>query len=359
METKLLTIAKEIKSNDPSSALEEAGEILRGGGLVAFPTETVYGLGGDALDPEAAKRIYDAKGRPSDNPLIVHIADEKDLNRLASSVPEKAKILADLFWPGPLTMIFPKKKEVPDATTGGLATVAVRMPSHPVAYELIRRSGVLIAAPSANLSGRPSPTRAEHVAEDMTGRIPMILDGGPCDLGIESTIVDLTSEVPMILRPGYITEAMLREAVGEIAIDPTILGLESKTPPKAPGMRYTHYAPKGEMTIIEGSAESVAEAMAIKVRAAKDAGKRVGVLVSKEQTACERADVVRVLGSREDPLMISANLYHMLREFDSLGAEVIYTESFAGEGLGTAIMNRLIRAAGHRVLSAEDIINQR
>lgn len=247
--------------NRRSEVMEKAGEILKSGGLVAFPTETVYGLGGDALNPEASAKIYAAKGRPSDNPLIVHIADMEALKVLASEVPEKAKILADRFWPGPLTMIMPKSDAVPYATTGGLDTVAIRMPSHPTAYELIRSSGVYIAAPSANTSGRPSPTTAQHVYEDLNGRIDMIIDSGKVDIGLESTIVDLTGEIPTILRPGYITRAMLEEVVGPVTIDKAILA-EHEDPnlrPKAPGMKYKHYAPKGDLVIVEGKKQAVAE----------------------------------------------------------------------------------------------------
>ena len=247
--------------NRRSEVMEKAGEILKSGGLVAFPTETVYGLGGDALNPEASAKIYAAKGRPSDNPLIVHIADMEALKVLASEVPEKAKLLADRFWPGPLTMIMPKSDAVPYATTGGLDTVAIRMPSHPTAYELIRSSGVYIAAPSANTSGRPSPTTAQHVYEDLNGRIDMIIDSGKVDIGLESTIVDLTGEIPTILRPGYITRAMLEEVVGPVTIDKAILA-EHEDPnlrPKAPGMKYKHYAPKGDLVIVEGKKQAVAE----------------------------------------------------------------------------------------------------
>ena len=203
-------------------AIKEAAQIIRDGGLVAFPTETVYGLGGNALNAEASAKIYAAKGRPSDNPLIAHIANETGLYEIAAEVPESAKKLMDAFWPGPLTMIFSKKDIMPRETTGGLDTVAVRMPAHPVAQALIEEAGVPIAAPSANLSGRPSPTTAQHVKTDLDGRIEMILDGGSCDIGLESTIVDVTGEVPMILRPGFITKEMLEEVAGEIALDPTL-----------------------------------------------------------------------------------------------------------------------------------------
>lgn len=224
--------------------MEEAGRLIAEGELVAFPTETVYGLGGDALHPEAARKIYAAKGRPSDNPLIVHIADFSDMERVAREVPEAARKLAGAFWPGPLTMIVWKSDAVPMATTGGMDTVAVRMPNHPVALDLIRKSGCLIAAPSANTSGRPSPTEASHVAEDLSGRIAMILDGGPVGIGIESTIIDLTETKPMVLRPGYITPQMLSEVLGEeVIIDPGIIAADDTRKPKAPGMKYKHYRP--------------------------------------------------------------------------------------------------------------------
>jgi len=242
-------------------ALKEAGEIIRAGGLVAFPTETVYGLGADAMNSEAAAKIYAAKGRPSDNPLIVHIADMEQVDQLAENVPEQARKIMEAFWPGPLTVILNKKETVPDGTTGGLKTVAVRMPSHPDARALIRESGRMIAAPSANTSGRPSPTTALHVLEDMDGKIPMILDGGPVGIGIESTIVDMTGEVPMILRPGYITKAMLESVVGTVQVDPAVAGrqMPKNVVAKAPGMKYRHYAPKGQLTLVEGDAGKVIE----------------------------------------------------------------------------------------------------
>ena len=238
--------------------MEEAGRLIAEGELVAFPTETVYGLGGDALHPEAARKIYAAKGRPSDNPLIVHIADFSDMERVAREVPEAARKLADAFWPGPLTMIVWKSDAVPMATTGGMDTVAVRMPNHPVALDLIRKSGCLIAAPSANTSGRPSPTEASHVAEDLSGRIAMILDGGPVGIGIESTIIDLTESKPMVLRPGYITPQMLSGVLGEeVIIDPGIIAADDTRKPKAPGMKYKHYAPKADMVIVDGPSDAV------------------------------------------------------------------------------------------------------
>ena len=338
--------------NRRSEVMEKAGEILKSGGLVAFPTETVYGLGGDALNPEASAKIYAAKGRPSDNPLIVHIADMEALKVLASEVPEKAKLLADRFWPGPLTMIMPKSDAVPYATTGGLDTVAIRMPSHPTAYELIRSSGVYIAAPSANTSGRPSPTTAQHVYEDLNGRIDMIIDSGKVDIGLESTIVDLTGEIPTILRPGYITRAMLEEVVGPVTIDKAILA-EHEDPnlrPKAPGMKYKHYAPKGDLVIVEGKKQAVAEMINYLTKMDAEAGLKTAVIASDENLSLYDADCRINIGSREHEESIAANLYEVLREMDELGIQKMYSESFAGGSLGVAIMNRLLKAAGHHVI---------
>ena len=256
MQTELIWIDREHMSLHIHK-MERAGKILRGGGLVAFPTETVYGLGADALNEEAAGKIYKAKGRPSDNPLIVHIADPDALDGIVESVPEKAAALAAAFWPGPLTMIFHKKECVPYGTTGGLSTVAVRMPSDEIARELIRQGGGYVAAPSANVSGRPSPTTAQHVYEDMAGRIPMILDGGPVPIGLESTIVDLTGERPVILRPGYITLDMVRSVTGEAEVDQGLIAEDSSVRPKAPGMKYRHYAPRADLQIVEGPMEQV------------------------------------------------------------------------------------------------------
>ena len=241
--------------------IREASEILKNGGLVAFPTETVYGLGGDATDKEASRKIYQAKGRPSDNPLIVHIAKFEQLEQITKNLPETARKLADAFWPGPLTMVCNKNEVIPYETTGGLDTVAVRMPNNPVALALIEESGCMIAAPSANTSGRPSPTKASHVYEDLSGKIEAILDGGPVDIGLESTIVDLTEDIVTILRPGYINMDMLKEVVGEVRMDPGIVyndkGTTSGAKPKAPGMRYKHYAPKGDLTIVSSEEDKV------------------------------------------------------------------------------------------------------
>lgn len=332
--------------------LEEACRILQKGGLVAFPTETVYGLGGDAMHPEASAKIYAAKGRPSDNPLIVHIADMDALEDIAQSVPEAAVKLADHFWPGPLTMIFPKKEAVPKSTTGGLETVAVRMPSHPVARALIRESGVYIAAPSANTSGRPSPTKAEHVKEDLDGRIDMILDGGAVGIGLESTIVDLSTGVPTILRPGYITGEMLEDVLGEVQVDPAILSqkMNPNIVAKAPGMKYRHYAPKGQMTIIEGDTSKVVDEINRLVKEKTDEGCSVAVIATEETKDAYACANVRSVGSRATEGSIAAGLYDILREMDHIGAEYIYAESFEKDTLGKAIMNRMLKAAAYHVI---------
>ena len=260
MNTQIVPLTQDEDKETLLAKLAQAGEVIKNGGLVAFPTETVYGLGGDALNETSSRKIYAAKGRPSDNPLIVHIADMEHLANIVQDVPENAKKLANAFWPGPLTMILKKSDAVPRQTTGGLETVAVRMPAHPLALIFIKEAGGYVAAPSANLSGKPSPTTAKYVIQDMDGRIDMILDadaGADGAIGIESTIVDMTGEVPMILRPGYITQEMITNVIGKTDTDVTILDNDSKQPPKAPGMKYRHYAPKGELVIVEGTPENV------------------------------------------------------------------------------------------------------
>ena len=337
------------KSIDPD-LMVLAGSIIRSGGLVAFPTETVYGLGGNALDPEASRRIYAAKGRPSDNPLIVHIADLGSLNRIVSRIPDSALALADAFWPGPLTMILPRSSEVPSETTGGLDTVAVRMPSHPAALELIRRSGGYIAAPSANTSGRPSPTRAQHVYDDLNGRIDMIIDGGPVGIGIESTIIDLTEEVPMVLRPGFISIDMLRAVVGDVRMDPGLRADDPSFRPKAPGMKYRHYAPKASLIIVEGEENAVRARIEELAREAEENGGLAGIIATDEDASSYTHGIVRSAGTRSDEITISRTLFGILREFDDLHVSVIYSEAFDTPQLGTAIMNRLLKAAGHQVI---------
>lgn len=349
MKTKIIPV----NGNDINKeVIKEAGEIIRRGGLVAFPTETVYGLGGDALDSESASRIYRAKGRPSDNPLIVHICRMEDLASIAAQVPETARKLADAFWPGPLTMVLAKSNLVPRATTGGLDTVAVRMPMHKVALALIDAAGGYVAAPSANRSGRPSPTLAKYVVEDMDGRIDMVLDGGEIEIGLESTIVDLTEAVPMILRPGQITKEMLEAVLGEVRVDRAILDSNSRQPPKAPGMKYRHYAPKGDLTIISGRQRQVVEEINRRSAKMREKGEKVGVIGTEETAGRYLADSVKDAGKRKDKTGIAKALYRILREFDEEGMTVIYSESFGaegGEGIGQAVMNRLLKAAGHHI----------
>lgn len=334
--------------------VNEAGAVIKRGGLVAFPTETVYGLGADGMDGEASVKIYEAKGRPSDNPLILHISDMDMLDQIVSEIPPKAKILMDNFWPGPMTLIFNKKEEVPYKTTGGLDTVAVRFPSHKVAIEIIKAAGTPIAAPSANTSGRPSPTKATHVIEDMDGRVDMIVDGGDVGIGIESTIIDVTGDILMILRPGYITKAMVEELVGEIQVDKVVtaksieeIGGEYK--PKAPGMKYRHYAPKAELTMYDGPIEKVIDVINELAKEAVSQGKRVGIIATDEtKDRYEKGQVVSI-GTRKDEASIARGLYGILRDFDTMDVDVIYSETFYDDELGQAIMNRLIKAAGYRI----------
>ena len=366
------TIIKKIEAKNMTSLdFEEAVRFLREGKLVAFPTETVYGLGGDAFDPTASARIYAAKGRPSDNPLIVHIADIAELAKLCVDVPEEAYILAEKFWPGPLTMIMKKADCIPKETTGGLSTVAIRMPSHPIARRLIQEAGLPIAAPSANASGRPSTTKAEHVIEDLNGRIEMIIDGGSSDIGLESTIVDLTVKPVQILRPGYITIEMLKEVIPDIVYDKAILKHEKNDNivARAPGMKYRHYAPKGELVIFEGEPENVMDAVLKATEAKLSEGYIVGILASEEFAGDyvsrisrkwpvlgsgvngrgEPFALIEVVGSRDNEETIAANLFDKLRDFDAKGIPYIFGECFPGDNLGAAIMNRLVKAAGYHI----------
>ncbi|SDZ87379.1 L-threonylcarbamoyladenylate synthase [Lachnospiraceae bacterium NK3A20] len=331
--------------------IRRAGEILRNGGLVAFPTETVYGLGGDALNPESSMKIYAAKGRPSDNPLIVHICRMEDLHRIVREVPEAARKLARVFWPGPMTMIFNKSELVPKETTGGLDTVAVRFPSNKIAHALIEAEGGFVAAPSANRSGRPSPTMALYCREDLDGRVDMIIDGGSVGIGLESSIIDLTDEKPTILRPGYITKEMFERALEEeVDVDHTIIDPTSHLVPKAPGMKYRHYAPKGDLTIVEGPQEKVVDYINEQLELARAAGEKTGVIGTEETAPLYHADSVKNVGRRGDEEEVARDLFRVLREFDDEGCTKLYSESFESEGLGMAIMNRLKKAAGQQIV---------
>jgi len=353
METEIIRVDREHLVPED---LNKAAQIIQKGGLVAFPTETVYGLGGDAFDPTASKRIYAAKGRPSDNPLIVHIAELSEITRVACDIPDTAYALAEKFWPGPLTMILKKRDELPRETTGGLDTVAVRMPSDPVAALLIRESGVPIAAPSANLSGRPSTTCAQHVIEDLSGRIDMIIDAGASKIGLESTIVDLTCEPALILRPGFITKEMLSEIIPDIGYDKAVSGKpgDEKAPPKAPGMKYRHYAPKGELVIYSGNESDVTNKIKEETEKELEKGSRVGILVCDEEAGGFKElfgdrVTIKTLGSHDNEEEIASVLFARLREFDDEGSEKIFSQAIPGEGLGSAIMNRMMKAAGYHI----------
>ena len=325
-----------------TSEIDRAAAIIKAGGLVGFPTETVYGLGGNALDPEASAKIYAAKGRPSDNPLIVHMSDFSELGVIAAEVPPEAKTLADAFWPGPLTMVLPKKPVVPDATTGGLKTVAVRMPMDSAALQLIKLSGVPIAAPSANISGRPSPTRWEHVYADLNGKIDAILQGEPCVGGIESTVLDLTDpKHPQVLRPGLITPEDFEAVLGiPVDYDPAILRRPDDPAkpgenlvPKAPGMKYKHYAPKAEMTLYSGSREAVAERIAADRKILESNGKKVASLIY------------------DDARGAAASLFDDLRRADDSGVDVILAMALPeGESLNYSVMNRMLKSAGYNII---------
>lgn len=350
MNTEIIKIEEE---NIDRQAIVRAGEIIRAGGLVAFPTETVYGLGGDALNASSSEKIYAAKGRPSDNPLIVHIAKMEALPFLVREVPKDAYKLAERFWPGPLTMIFNKSKYVPAKTTGGLETVAVRMPSNKVAKAFIEEAGGYVAAPSANRSGRPSPTLAKYVIEDLDGRVEMIIDGGEAVIGLESTIVDLTEKKPMILRPGYVTAEMLASVIGNVETDRAIMDEACDKAPKAPGMKYRHYAPKGGLTIVEGQAWQVEQYINERLKECKAGGKKTGVIATDETALHYQADSVKSVGKRKEKEQIAKGLFRILREFDDEDIQVIFAESFERQGVGAAIMNRLLKAAGHQVVTPE------
>ncbi len=348
--TKVITVAQ---ASD-LAAIKEAGAIIRRGGLVAFPTETVYGLGGNALDPEAAAKIYAAKGRPSDNPLIVHVARPEEIEDLVADIPMVAEKLIEHFWPGPLTLVFPAAKKVPRKTTGGLDTVAIRMPAHPVALAFIEASAYPIAGPSANLSGRPSPTTAQHVIADLAGRIDMIIDSGHTGVGVESTVLDVTVNPPQVLRPGGLTLEQLRQVVPTITVDPTTV---QDTPPeigrvRAPGMKYKHYAPKAEVLVVEGQPENITAKICELYDAYVSCGRRVAIMATAETAPSYKERRVAIVGTRANLGSVAANLFDQLRRFDADDVEVVLAEGVDMVGLGLAVMNRLRKAAGYRIIKA-------
>lgn len=345
MDTKIIRIHK---GNIARQSIAEAGEIIRNGGIVAFPTETVYGLGADGLNEEAVKKIYKAKGRPSDNPLILHISSIEEIYPLVKEVPELAYEVIEKFWPGPLTIVFKKSSLVPDIITAGLDSVAIRMPRSAIAQELIRMSATPIAAPSANLSGRPSPTRGEHVIEDMMGKIEMIIDGGKTGVGLESTVLDLSDDEATILRPGAITFENLKEIIPHIKQDLSITNQEKA--PKSPGQKYRHYAPKSEMILFTGEINN----MVYKINEYLDKfdgdGLKVGIMATRETVNRYDKGIIKVMGSREEEESIAENLFDILREFDNEDIDIILAEGIDLDNIGRAIMNRLIKASGGRII---------
>ncbi len=352
-QNKMKTIVEKIDALQPDmEKIRKAAAILQNGGLVAFPTETVYGLGGNGLDYLACRKIYEAKGRPSDNPLILHIGELDQLERIVSEVPAIAKKIMDAYWPGPVTIIFPKAACVPKEITGGFETVAVRFPSNPLARVLINAAGVPIAAPSANSSGKPSPTRASHVEYDLSGKIEMILDGGAADVGLESTIVDATGDKPCLLRPGAVTKEMLDALFGyEIDVDPAVfLKPDKNLVPKAPGMKYTHYSPKADVTLVRGEIGAVVEKINALAKLDEEKGIKVGIMATEETKDMYPYGTVLSVGERGRIETVGANLFKTLRQFDHLNMDVVYSEVFPLDGEGLAVMNRLNKAAGYKFI---------
>lgn len=331
-----------------------AAEIIRKGGLAAFPTETVYGLGADALNPKAVASLFEAKKRPLDNPPIIHVANKEDVYRLARCVPAEAELLMKCFWPGPLTLVLKRSEAVPDLTVAGLETVAIRMPKLEVALELIRESEVPIAAPSANLAGRPSPTNAKHVFCDLNGRIDAILDGGPTHVGVESTVLDLSVYPPQVLRPGGITFESLRKVLSEVVLHPFVAAEKeiAFAEIRSPGMKHKHYAPKAELILVEGDILAVVEKIKEMLRDYGEKGRGVAILATDETAARYSGVTVKSLGSRFNLEAVAQNLFRLLREFDTEGVDVIIAEGLPADGLGLAVMNRLRKASGYNIVKA-------
>jgi L-threonylcarbamoyladenylate synthase len=344
-----------VDSDNPDYAkIQSAADILRNGGLVAFPTETVYGLGADALNAEAVVRLFEAKKRPLDNPAIVHIADTEDVYPLVAEVPKKAELLMEQFWPGPLTLLFKRSQRVPSVSVAGLDTIAIRMPKHKVALALIKQSQRPIAAPSANLAGKPSPTTAQHVYEDLNGRIDAILDGGATSIGVESTVVDLSRDPPMLLRPGGTPFESLKKVLSDLRLHPFVLAEQELPTEKArsPGMRHKHYAPKAAVVLVEGDIEAVSAKILELFQTYRAEGKKVSVLATDETQNRYQATVVKSLGSRFNLAVVAQNLFGLLRMVDAEGVDVILAEGVPSEGLGLAVMNRLRKASGYHIIKA-------
>ena len=344
------TIISKIDINNiDKNEIKKQSKLLSEGKTVIFPTETVYGLGANALDEDAVKKIYEAKGRPSDNPLIVHIYDKEEVYNLAENIDEKAKTIMDKFWPGPITIILNKKDIVPYRTSGGLETVAIRMPSHLIAREIIKEAGVPIAAPSANISGRPSPTKADHVYEEMNGRVSGIVLGGDCNFGLESTVLDVTTENPMILRPGSITKEDLEKVIGEVSIDPSLEKKEDNKKAKAPGMKYTHYSPDADVYIVSGNIEDTISKINSLVVENNKKGLKTGVMCLEQNKNSYKGEVVSLGSTLEE---VGSNLFDVLRQMDKMNIDIVYSEEFPRDGVGQAIMNRLLKSAGYKTIKA-------
>jgi L-threonylcarbamoyladenylate synthase len=346
------TLVLKVDSQKPEKEkIRIAANFIKKGGLVAFPTETVYGLGADALKPKAVLALFEAKKRPLDNPPIVHVGSSQDVYRLAKTVPFEAEELMRKFWPGPLTLIFKRSEIVPDVTVAGLETIAIRMPRHDVALALIRESNRPIAAPSANLAGKPSPTTAKHVWDDLNGRIDAILDAGPTNIGVESTVLDLTVDPPQILRPGGTPYEALKEVLGNVKLHPIVIAERELTVERArsPGMKHKHYAPKADVVVVEGEVSAVIEKVKKLAKSYRLKGAKVGVLATDETLGCYEADAVKSLGSRSDLAVIAKNLFRLLREFDVESVDIIIAEGVPTEGLGLAVMNRLRKASGYKI----------
>jgi L-threonylcarbamoyladenylate synthase len=350
------TLVLKVNSREPDiDKVRVAAKIIREGGLVAFPTETVYGLGADALNPNAVLALFEAKKRPLDNPPIVHVDNVSDVYKLAKQVSPKAERLMKKFWPGPLTLVFNRSDTVPEVTVAGLDTIAIRMPQHKVALALIRESDRPIAAPSANLAGKPSPTSAKHVFEDLNGRIDAILDGGSTRIGVESTVLDLSVDPPQVLRPGGTPVEALRKVLGDVTLHPFVVSEEELPVEKtrSPGMKHKHYAPNADVIIVEGAISAVTVKVKELIDAYRLKGVRVGVLATDETMQAYEADVVKSLGSRFNLTVIAQNLFNLLREFDAEGVDVIIAEGVPTEGLGLAVMNRLRKASGYNIVKVE------
>lgn len=346
MKTHVWSVDNFVDKLESYPQITQAATFLKNNEVIAFPTETVYGLGGNAESDEAVAKIFGAKGRPADNPLIIHIAETAQLEAFTSNIPQSAAILMETFWPGPLTIVLKKKEgKLSELATAGLSTVAVRMPAHPLALALIKQSGLPIAAPSANVSGKPSPTLARHVEEDLTGKIAGIVDGGPTGVGLESTVIDCTEDVPVILRPGGVTKEQIEAVIGKVSVDPALKNAEAA--PKSPGMKYRHYAPNAPLYLVNGS-----HAFLQKLVTEQQAeGKKVGILTTEEAVHDYQADLILACGQRNKLETVATALYDTLRSFNDADIDVIYSEIFPEDGVGQAIMNRLSKAAANQVIT--------